>query len=33
MNTDDREYIQDEDDTIELTVWEEWVEWAESQPK
>jgi hypothetical protein len=30
MTTNDREYIQDEEDTVELVVWEEWVE---SQPK
>ena len=24
---DDREYIQDEEDTIDLVVWEEYVRW------
>ena len=25
---DDREYVQDEGDTIDLVVWEEYVNWA-----
>jgi hypothetical protein len=25
------EYIQDEGDTVDLVVWEEWVEWAKVQ--
>jgi hypothetical protein len=27
----DREYVQDESETIELVIWEEWVSWARSQ--
>lgn len=27
----DREYTQDESETIELVIWEEWVNWARSQ--
>lgn len=27
----DREYTQDESETIDLVIWEEWVNWVSSQ--
>lgn len=29
--TDDREYTQDEGETVDLVIWEEWVNWVSSQ--
>lgn len=29
--TDDREYVQDESETVDLVIWEEWVNWVSSQ--
>lgn len=26
--TDDREYTQDEGETVDLVIWEEWVNWV-----
>jgi hypothetical protein len=26
----DKEYVQDESETVELVVWEEWVTWAKA---
>jgi hypothetical protein len=29
--TDDREYTQDEGETVDLVIWEEWVNWESSK--